>query len=112
MSGEFDFQFDFSDSTSSQLDEGGDGSIPEALRVAQKDVYNAIRRRMAGIAHLDPDGQKSLALWKTKLEEKGYSVLYEPVSAQTSTENSYVFAIVSPWQKKVHSSGLITLWLL
>lgn len=56
---------------------------------------------MAGIAQLDPNGHKSLTMWKEKLEARGYSVLYEPVSAQAQGENSYVFAVVSPWQKKV-----------
>lgn len=65
------------------------------------DVYNALRRRLASVAHLDSDGQKSLQLWKEKLEARGYLVLYEDVYAQAAGENSYVFALVSPWQRKV-----------
>ncbi|KAJ7660131.1 hypothetical protein DFH06DRAFT_1472232 [Mycena polygramma] len=84
-----------------QLDAGTFTDLPESLRIAQTDVYNAIRRRLRKLAHLDPDGTRSLSLWKEKLGSLGYSVLYEPVSAQARDENSYVFAIVSPWQKKL-----------
>ena len=75
--------------------------MPEALCVAYMDVYNAIQRKLSRIAHLDPDGHKSLALWKTKLEAKKCSVLYFQVSAQAIGENSYVFGFVTSWQKKV-----------
>lgn len=75
--------------------------IPESLRIAQKDVYNALRRRLVSIAHLDPNGRRSLQLWKERLEAKGYDVLYEDVYAQAAGEDSFVFAFVSPWQKQV-----------
>src|ERR1700761_4617455 len=50
--------------------------MPEALCVAYMDVYNAIQHKLSWIVHLDPDGHKSLALWKTKLEAEKCSVLY------------------------------------
>lgn len=84
-----------------QLDSGTFTDIPESLRIAQADVYNALRRRLSKLAHLDPDGRRSLQLWKEKLEALGYSVLYQPVSAQARGEDSYVFAMASPWQKKL-----------
>ncbi|KAJ7676949.1 hypothetical protein DFH06DRAFT_1080029 [Mycena polygramma] len=61
-----------------QLDAGTFTDLPESLRIAQTDVYNAIRRRLRKLAHLDPDGTRSLSLWKEKLSSLGYSVLYEP----------------------------------
>ncbi|KAJ6507586.1 hypothetical protein DFH09DRAFT_943012 [Mycena vulgaris] len=60
------------------LDSGTFTDIPESLRIAQADVYNALRRRLSKLAHLDPDGRRSLQLWKEKLEALGYSVLYQP----------------------------------
>jgi hypothetical protein len=75
--------------------------IPEALWVAQKDVYNAFRRRLVQNARLDPDGYKSLELWKARLKGLGYTVYFEKVSAQATGKNHHVFALVSPWQKTV-----------
>ncbi|KAJ7238419.1 hypothetical protein C8J57DRAFT_1528728 [Mycena rebaudengoi] len=64
--------------------------FPESLRITQADVYNALRRRLSKLAHLDPDGRRSLELWKEKLEMLGYSVLYQPVSIRAHDEHSYV----------------------
>ncbi|KAJ7238405.1 hypothetical protein C8J57DRAFT_1086881 [Mycena rebaudengoi] len=52
--------------------------FPESLRITQADVYNALRRRLSKLAHLDPDGRRSLELWNEKFEMLGYSVLYQP----------------------------------
>lgn len=78
--------------------------MPESLRVAYQDVYNALRKRLADDARLDPDGNRSLELWATKLREQGYKVLYEQVSVQLAAEDSFIFALVSPWQQKVSRS--------
>ena len=57
---------------------------------------------MSKVARLHPDGDTSLRAWKARLEEKGYKVIYAPVSAQATGENTYIFGWVSPWQQKVH----------
>ena len=80
--------------------------IPEALRVAQKDIYNALRKRLTEVAQLDPDGDKSLQKWSQALRDRGYEVLYEPLTVQLSTETSFVFGLVSPWQQKVSAKLL------
>lgn len=71
--------------------------IPESLDVLHQDVYNAIRQRMAKVARLHLDGDTSLQAWKARLEEKGYKVIYAPVSAQATGEDTYIFGWVSPW---------------
>lgn len=76
-------------------------SLPESVRIAQKDVYNAVRRRLASIAHLDADGRKSLELWRDVLEKRGYAVIYEEVAAKRPGEDSFIFAFSSPWQQTV-----------
>jgi hypothetical protein len=43
-----------------QLNSGTFTDIPKSLRIAQADVYNALRRRLSKLAHLDPDGRRSL----------------------------------------------------
>lgn len=67
-------------------------------------MYNALRRRMQRTAQLSPDGDQSLQMWKSRLEARGYAVIYQKVSAQASGENLYIFGWVSPWQQKVCSS--------
>jgi len=84
-----------------KINSGESDSIPESSRIAHIDVYNAIRQRLAKIVHLDSDGKKSLTLWKEQLEKQGYAVIFEPVTVQKAGENSYIFAMVSPWQKTV-----------
>lgn len=60
---------------------------------------------MTDIARLNSDGDTSLRMWRDRLKDRGYSVVYEPVSAQASGERSYIFGWVSPWQKKVRNSS-------
>lgn len=86
------------------IDHGELYKIPEALRIAQKDVYNAMQRQLIKLAQHDPNGYKSLKIWEQKLISSGYAVYFKPVSAQADGENSYVFAFVSPWQKSVRIS--------
>ncbi|KAJ7588710.1 hypothetical protein C8J56DRAFT_785384 [Mycena floridula] len=60
-----------------EIDAGRAHDILDSLHIAHMDIYNALWRSMKKLAHLDHDGYESLTLWKTKLEEKGYSVYYE-----------------------------------
>lgn len=79
----------------------GPDCLPESLRIAQKDIYNAFRRRLTEVAHLDKDGNKSLELWAEALRARGYKVLYEETAQRLSMEDTFVFALCSPWQQKV-----------
>ena len=78
--------------------------LPEALLVTYKDVQNTLRECLRHLAHLHPDGKKSLELWRERLEALGYYVRFAQISAQETDVNSYLFAFISPWQKKVRTS--------
>ncbi|EIM84178.1 uncharacterized protein STEHIDRAFT_112627 [Stereum hirsutum FP-91666 SS1] len=59
------------------LDNGSCANIPESLSVLHQDVYNALRCRMQRTAQLSPDGDQSLQMWKSRLEARGYAVIYQ-----------------------------------
>lgn len=83
-----------------QIDSGTYREIPESLGVLHKDVWHALRRRMEKEARLHKDGDTSLCKWKARLESRGYSVVYQQISAQAAGENGYIFSWVLHWQQK------------
>lgn len=70
-----------------QLDDGSCTNIPESLSVLHQDVYNAICRRIKKITHLNEDGDQSLQLWQSRLQERGYAVM--------TFRHFYAFFIIS-----------------
>ena len=65
------------------------------------DVHNEIARKLRRLAHLDPDGHKSLTKWKDRLIANGMAVVYAPVSRQYAGENTYIFGFTTEWQRSV-----------
>lgn len=65
------------------------------------DVHNEIARKLRRLAHLDPDGHKSLSMWRDRLIADGTAVVYVPVSGQYAGENAYIFGFTTEWQRSV-----------
>lgn len=84
--------------------------IPEVLCVVHMNMYDTIRHLLEMIVHLDPNRHQSLLLWKTKLKEKGYLVIYMLVRVQAIAKSSFIFGFVLPWQKTVHKLIILLDW--
>ena len=65
------------------------------------DVHNEIARKLRRLAHLDPDGHKSLMKWKDRLITDGTAIVYAPVSGQYVGENAYIFGFTTEWQRSM-----------
>jgi hypothetical protein len=71
--------------------------LPEALRVSYTDIANALRTRLHRRARLSSDARLSIRMWLAKLEEKGWSTLFQ----DDLPNQEWLVAIVSPFQKEV-----------
>ena len=64
------------------------------------DIYNAVRRKYEKDTILAPEVSKSIELWLEKLQQGGWSTLFEATPGEEA-RSGYTLALFSPWQKKV-----------
>ncbi|KIJ32606.1 hypothetical protein M422DRAFT_265491 [Sphaerobolus stellatus SS14] len=72
--------------------------VPCSIKISPMDIYNAVRHKIDIDTRLAPQLNESIEEWLKKLNEVGWSTLYEPTPGE-EIRNGFTLALCSPGNK-------------